>query len=466
MSGRCTVFVGDGAWRVVCVNGEGAHRLELNSDDGAALEDRASAVARAVAELGGSGPIVLALPSSWCLSAAIVTDGLGRSGRRQAMAYLLEEQLPLSAEDAVADYVEQPGGAMGVCAEVDRLSPVIAALESAGLSVVHVCPAALLAGARWVERRGDADAVVVRLGGAADRVGADAGLDLIEIDRRRPSRWWWLTEASSLDERLGAMRGAAGDTAVKLVTGGALPGALMADGLDVMCVDEDGDDAAAWQGARVLAGEAGPWIELRRDRLAAAGRGRVYRAQGLALAGALALLLLCVIGVTYWRGSAYERQAADYDAQVVAVYKQALPTAGPPPPGAALVRMKSELATLRGIGGQAAATNNPNAEPLYPDSALTHLHDVLTALPRGLRFQVADLSIRSGVIRVTGKASDIETPERLTAALRATGRYEVTPPNVTALGPYEVDFDFSATPIKAGPTSAPRAANNTERARP
>lgn len=450
MSGRCTVFVEDRAWRVACVGEPGVVVRAVVCEDDADLLTRARAAAAEYDQLGGAGPVVVALPSHWCLSATIATDALGRGARRRAMAYLLEEHLPLSAEDAVADYAEHRSRALGVCAELDRLRPIVEALEQAGLDVAHLCPAALLAGACYADPHPDADGVLVS--------PTDADLatpaDLVQLDRGVPLRWWWLTDEVALAEQLDALGGQAEERPIKLVvnTPSGMPDAPGCDW--VTCETTEPDAAAASHAAKVLAGDAAAWIDLRRDALAAPGRYQAYQRPAALLAAAVALLLSCVIGVTAWRAAQYGQQADAFNAAQADAYKQAFPDAQGVPAVGVRNRLLSEQRKLEGLGGRAtngSHARSTNTEPLHPTSALTQLHDVLSALPtnqpESMRYQIQALSVQPGKVRIDGRAISSVVPEQLANALRQTGRYDVDPPSPRLLGDASWGYDFEARPI-------------------
>src|SRR5690606_25478069 len=58
---------------------------------------------------GGDG-VVLAIPSAWALAAPVSAEGLPKKGQRQAILYRLEEKLPVSAEEVVADHLPTADG--------------------------------------------------------------------------------------------------------------------------------------------------------------------------------------------------------------------------------------------------------------------------------------------------------------------------------------------------------------------
>src|SRR5688500_17692659 len=134
----------------VCAAGEGFKAFkatDLAAPPGSPPAEVADAAAAALAALGyAGGGVMLALPSAWCLCAAIRLDDLPARNNRQAMTYRLEEKLPLSAEDVVADFLPIAGAAaLGVCVDKRTLAPLVQALESRGVAVEAVCPASLLA---------------------------------------------------------------------------------------------------------------------------------------------------------------------------------------------------------------------------------------------------------------------------------------------------------------------------------
>src|SRR4051794_39396583 len=93
-----------------------------------------------------AGPLVLALPSSWCLAATIDASGLPPQDRKAAV-YRLEDVLPLAAEDVAADVVTSHDArrALGVCVRIDRLRHLLDALDAANVNVQTITPTAMLA---------------------------------------------------------------------------------------------------------------------------------------------------------------------------------------------------------------------------------------------------------------------------------------------------------------------------------
>ncbi len=448
MSEAFVVVLGDDAWRVGRIADGEVELVDLPHEAGSPVEARVDRAAEQLEALGHAGqPVVLALPSAWCLSAVIAMDDLERSGRRRAMGYRLEECLPISCEDVVADYVEfDKGEALGVCAEYAPLAACVNAFEARGVPVGHLCPAAVLVAAHEAERCADIDGVLI---GHAHEPHAE--YDLIEFRNGKPSRWWWITRDdhavrehvaawASADERPLRLSTVGGDRSV-----GEYVSAIAQVSLE--SGDADATQAAARQAARLLDHAAAPWVDLRRDALAAPGRFRAYHKPVGLLAVAVVLLLVSLSVVAQWRGRQYRALAAQHKHDQRLVFQQAMPDAKRVPVEFMARRLDSERRKLAGVGGK--ATEDVDPAELHPTSALAHLRGVLAHLPGDVRYRVLDLQIRPDLVRVDGEAQSHVEAERVAVALRQSGAYTVEQPKTERLKGRGVSFLFHARPAEA-----------------
>lgn len=445
MDDQCTIFVDDGLWRLAVATEAAVQSHDIDLPDGEPIDTTAQRVSEMLTEHGLVGQVMLALPSGWCLSACVETAGLGRSNRRQSLRYLLEEQLPISAEDSVADFVEHQATALGVAVDTARLSPIVEALQAHGIGVKGICPAAFLTAAGLVQKFGEASAIAMK---------HEGGIDLIELNRQSPSRWWWLPQDASLHDQLARWRETMADDDEDADQWVALGLSDSLDGLDEMDIVladdqvESGDHLAAQYAKQLLAGEVVPWIDLRRDALAAPDRYLQHQKQFGILAAAITFFLLCVIGATFWRGSQYQEHTGEVDSELIGLYKQAMPGQRVPAGGMIVSRLQSEQRRLAGIGGQANTPGASLGEALQQTSALKQLHTVLTAWPSTLRYRISDMTIEPNLVRVNGQAADAVIPDKLAESLRVTGAYQVDPANTRALSDFGFSFGFLARPIK------------------
>src|SRR4051812_21487322 len=134
------------------------------------------------------GPLVLALPSSWCLAATIDVSGLPHQDRKAAV-YRLEDALPLAAEEVAADVVASPETrrALGVCVRVDRLRHILDALDAAGVNVQTIAPAAML---------------VAQAAPAANKpmlvlIGDGGFVDVVAVQNGKPIAWGFSGDAAA-----------------------------------------------------------------------------------------------------------------------------------------------------------------------------------------------------------------------------------------------------------------------------
>lgn len=373
-----------------------------------------SAVAAAVAAVG-AGPVTLALPSSLCLSATVDTTGLPRQGRRSALAYRLELALPLAAEDVAADFLQHPRqrSALGIAVAVAIVRPWVDALESAGVTVAAICPAALLA----IDR--PADGLVAW--------GHGSAVDLFSIVGGQLTNWLTLP-AQADDVRL--YLPAVEVTATRLIDA---PDAV-ADAIGGVRSSADWSTAAT---AAVVAGRR-PRVDLARDGLAPRGRGTAARRALIGVGLAAVVFAAACSGAMLWRAQAYQRRAdADLDRQQQ-TFRQLFP--GRPVPADVRSRLGSEA---RGLVA-------PAAEGGTGPSALAVLHGLLAHLPADVRFQLSEVRVADGQFHVEGTVPTWSDADAVAAAVRAGTGVPVDPPQTSQDGPRAVHF------VLTGSTSADR----------
>lgn len=454
MSNAYTVFIAAEAWAVGAVR-DGHIACESVAFDAdparSGPQARAEALAGKLAQMGRRDePVLLAPASAMCLCAPISTEGLERGKRRQAMAFRLEESLPVSAEEIVADYVcIGKDQALGVCCELSDLAETLDALALAGVNVRHICPMAFLIAADAARELPGADGVLV----AHDDIRS--GWDLVPLASGKPQNWWWLADdGPELDERLTAWA-ASFERAPRLAVLAGDPSALASvvpDGIDVLESDQaEPASRAAREGAKVLAGERSPWADLRRDALAPPQRWGTYRRPVTALVAAMAGLLICISVAMCWRGRGYASLADRYSRRQVAAFREVFADRRVPPD--IETRLRAHHRKLAHLSGRSLGEDELLA--MRSPGALTQLRQILAALPGDVRYRILDLKIEQTRIRVEGEARDYADAERVALALRDSGRYDVELPHTETLRERGVSFDFSARPIQTDKQEAP-----------
>jgi hypothetical protein len=440
-------------WRVVIRKEQGIQVAAVSSEQGATLVDRAGVLQQILQDHGyAQEPIILALPSCDCLSACISTESLDRVGRRRAMAFRLEEQLPISAEEFVADYV--PLGrdrVLGVCTPLADLTAILEQLQRIGVQVHHVLPFSFLACMHVAAEDAGVDGILLLSG--TDSEGP-VQYDLVELRDGAPSRWLWLAEdEDALREELQAWA-RTGESPKRLAVIGEAESSSSTGsnvtGVEPVPVQLSADATAVQSAEEILKDSCSPWIDLRRDSLAPPDRLDVYRKPLGALVAALIVLMVCISVIMQWRGRRYQALAEASRREQAAIYKTTMNTTRVP--AGVLHRLRSERRHLAGVGGK--SLDGIDMQAALPTSALLHLQRILAGLPTDRRFRILDLSIQPDLIRIDGQARSHVEAEKLVVSLREGGEYEVAPPKTQALKDRDgkgVSVLFTAKPIAGAP---------------
>jgi hypothetical protein len=366
----------------------------------------AERLAQELSRLGYTGQgVMLALASTDCLAASIDIAGLPR-GDRKALLYRLEEKLPMPAESVVADFVGSSDHSLGVCIREDAVSPLVHALESCGVAVQSISPAALLA-AQQLTEAGDSQAVLV---GEEDKVSLVATRNGLPIHwsllPARPGDVILQLDMLALESNEQWPLRSCGVDAATL-------GEILASGVSI-----PPRQVTAIAGAAVLEGRLKPWIEFRRGALAISDRLRLHRSALDGLLSTAAIFLICLTLGLLWRAHRYHREAGSADQRMADEFSVAFP--GWPRPSNIKVTVDAEH---RKLGSPASG-----ALPLEArESAVRMLHAILSRLPSDLKFRIESLAFTELTFELQGRVRAFGDVDTMAAAARSTGA-EVPPP--------------------------------------
>lgn len=417
MKQQVVIFIGDGVWRAAAVSA-GAIRWIPCAESSGDLPQRAAQLRGELLAAGcAPQPLLLAIPSNWCLNARISTDKLGRGNRHDALAFRLEEHLPASAEDFIADYVEfDDGTALGVCSDAARLRACVDAFEGAGLAVAHICPLALLAAAHAATGNDANQDLLLRCQNSP-------GCDYIEQRDGKPAAWRWFSPDDPSLQHLAASAGSM----------------------------DAAEEPAARQAAKILEGTAWPPADFRRGALAPATRLHAHRAPLKAVFAALMLLFVSLALAAQWRASRYQAISREQQQKQIEVHKRLFPDQrAPASVKSRLLAEQRKIAALSGNGDEETSRR-------MTASALVQLRDLLKGLSPELQLQIIELNFQPDLIRIEGQALSHVDAERIAAAVRQTGVFEADPPKTDTLKSGDVGFSLiirprtAAAPAKAGP---------------
>ncbi len=455
------------------------------------LKATETSVAEAIHRLGYRGePVVLAVPSRWCLAAALPASDLPRrrgAGRRQSLLlYRLEEHLPAAAESLAADFVDAEGGVddaecdtLGVASDAQRLAAILIALGDAGVHVDRACPTALLAAQSviagrsdrapqlivWVDARGDADLTTYRSGKPAAWTLL-RGRTPIDGDGRTPP-----AVLSTHLRRLVPPGGAAIDGLAVGMPPGSVP-----DGAAVQWTHAEigtAEAAALRAAAAISTGRLEPWVDLMREAGATAGglprpdRWRPLRTPLVAASVAGLAMVACAAAAMAVRAAAYERLTTDMVTQQAGICLKAI--GRPPPPGlTARQRLASEARRLTAASGLGFQAGTAGAEGSTVDvPILAALAGILAALPeRGdPRYRLLEVQLAPDRLLLEGEARAHGDADALARGMRRSlsAWYAIDAPRTQVQTPTAADgaagigdgevvgFAIAGEPLPAAP---------------
>jgi hypothetical protein len=356
--------------------------------------------------------ILLAIPSAWCFSASITTGDLPRRDRK-AMLYRLEEKLPLSAEGVVADFIPHAEQALGVCAKLSAIGPLIEAFEARQIPVQSISPAVMLAAQ---------SAAPVNPGPRVLLCGRNGEVDLIALDGASPVGWAAArADAEDIRRHLQLLCiGVAEDVVLEAIEmDPALVSALEQSLSQKIQVHPGSVQSLALDAAgEVLNGRRRPWIELRRGPLGIDDSIRLYRRSLNATLAAVLVLLLCISATLLYRAHRYGNLAAVSERQMVEAFHEQFP--GWEVPANVRVIVESEH--------RKAAVAASGAAPAGPTrSALLTFDTILGRLPTEGRFAIDRMSFGESNFEMEGMVRSNEQLDGIAQAARQAGM-EVEPP--------------------------------------
>lgn len=451
------ILQGADSWSVGMARSDGEHAdidiVPLDIAVDASPDAIAQAVATVVASTGDEPQrVVLALDAVACLTAALDVEPLPRRERRQAMVYMLEEHLPLAAEDYVADFVEQEGHGqrtgpiLGIASDLTPLTALIEALEHRGIQVEHICPQILLA-LQGLQDPPPSDGLVLWRD--------DERVNLLRLRAGRPIQWR-LPAASAKDLRFHVAMEAAADGHVEQVLAVGLDDALcdavqQAGNFQITRAETPLRVAAAHAARRILRGDVRPLVDLRRDQLAGGGRFARLRRPLTAAAASAALCVIVLTAALFGKSHQYAQLVDEQRSRQHALFSELRPAQQMPVNVHA--RLVSELRQLRDLRG------NQTTIPQAP-SALPLLNSMLMHLPVDLRFRLLEISIDDGRLYLEGQVRTPADAERLAAAIADGGGFTLDAPRTQKLADQGFGFTLNgqATPIVHADTTTGRNA--------
>jgi len=404
-------------------------------------------IRQALQELGWRrGPACLGLPSSMVYSALIECDNLPRKGRRSAMEYRLEEQLPLDAEALTADFLPSSGAkCLGLAVQSAKVRALLDPLTQAGIAVGAIVPTAVLAA--WAGMSGGpvTNYVLVALNGQTE---------VFRLHEGAIQAWYTVGDnAGELARCLEADQLA--NPIDGLVTATVVGSLAALGGESAQCVLYEANlhvvqqlgpwavQSAAGMADKAISGAGEEFVNFRRDTLAPKSpwgqQGQLVR-----MAVGLAVLLVAVITAgLWWRTWQYQDKAQEARTGQRLVYEKLHPST--PVPAMVRRRLEAEQQRLLGVKGQ-------GQEVPQQVSALNTLQRVARALPVGVRYNLQEITIAPETISMEGQSRELGESDAINQSLQIAG-FEMDPARTERLAS-SVGFTLSG---KVRPPKGPPA---------
>jgi hypothetical protein len=373
---------------------------------------------------------VLIIPDSWCMAANIETKNLPRKHRVQAMDYMLEDKLPLAAEDFVADYLHcgQNGSVLGVGCEVHRLSDLITAFESNGFLISQVYPMALFVLQNMTDEYKEADGVLIQM---------NDHYNFIRLSEGRPSTWARM--GNNINEVMLQLlfhgQGIGEPLRLLLVNVDPRDESVISKIPDydiinniMMTVQSNGSDI----GEDTIINKNEPWINLRTGKLALPHRYRILRRPLLIFYISAILLLISLNTVFYYRAHQYK----DFMAATNQNHSELI-TGDDRAPQQVMAQLQYEYKKLSAMEGISDITST--------DSDLKTLYEIMRRLPSDLKYNIHEMRIEQQRILIEGESLSHSEASVIANALGKNPRMKVGMPRTRKLKSEGVRFTIESS---------------------
>lgn len=448
-------FVVPGGANPSGANPSGADSFETITLDSTAPESLAEQASTLIDSKGGK--VFLAIRSDQAMAANLPIASGKLRGDREALTFLLEEQLPVGAEQIVADFVTSENHALGIAVETQAYRPLILALEQAGLQVQAIAPAATILAQEICKSTSDEDDFVL--------LDGTDGWELFQLQGGAPTHWWF--QSSSMAEA---------PFQTELLTASALAGRPLrlrtfadADieipGLEVVKADTAASrqttfEARIHDGLRHVAdGSEKLWFDLHRGQLAIGDPLRELRGPMRMLAIAILCLMFAAGAAAYLRANRLEAQMQQLQQSQRALFAEALPSQKVAH-GGILSRLKSHVKSMRG------ARDRTQDIELAPSAVLV-MQRLLNALQEADEFEVRETAIENGQIDVDLAVPTFSDVNGIIESLQSHG-FRMSPPSSSQEGDLvlsrllgNVPDDLLGDPATAAPQEQGSSSNGS-----
>jgi hypothetical protein len=394
----------------------------------------ADEVAQAVVEFASGAALdlehlVIAVQSDSVLFASINKSDADRIKTNGSLRYALESVLPVDAESIVVDAFPRPLRAdhpelLAVAMDVIRIGSLVEAVERLRCNVQFIVPYSMLMVEHAVADKSlPCPSISIWLPSDPQ---PNSQAEIIVIDASHTVRNWQLTEmnADAISRSLSFIgEEYSAFPVLVLGTNNKLVQQLQFIREGVAAQRIEGEQLARMRTATLLSGRDEPWIDLRRDQLAASDRLRRHRGPLARLVFAMMVLLLTICGTLLWQASKYQSLIEQVEQKQQDLFRSAFP--GQRVPSAILGRLRSEHAKAMGVRRLADSKSpSPSVLKIFPA--------IMDSLAVDFPFEVKEIRMEAGKVSIELELLSQEDAGHVAAALAKNG-FVVEPPATTLI---------------------------------
>jgi type II secretory pathway component PulL len=415
--------------------GASVHEMERVADRSVSPAELASAVAQYCSARDPRCQLVIALHATSVVSATLPATANANKTDRRALLYELESSLPFDAEDATADFTGDATQLIGVAVRTSMLLPFIENVESRGMQVISIFPAATGAAQEYAGSGGD-QCLAWR---------TDGSVELVACAGSQIRHWSHLADSSVATARTVQIEDLGG---VRLVLDPQVETSDFA--AEIGAVSESVASMPAQVSsfaASVLAGNVTPWIELRRDALSNGDPNRPYRKSLNRLLIAAAGLLILFSLACWYRAKSYDAQAVKFADQQQALFKQVFPN----------IRTNAPMSRLKSEHARFVSSRQTNSSVELPISAIEPTVRMLESLPPDLAVKYTEFRMENGKLDISAEVRSFTDATSFAQSLEQVG-FDVIQEPLQQLAPGRVSTKLRGartTGKNAGSRSTP-----------
>lgn len=463
----------------VSISFQDTYSSEEDEDNQPSVEEKVTrhvdAITSELKDVGYRGEeVLLAMGSSFCLSATQSMENLSQYRQRSILLYDLEQWLPVAAEDYTADFVMHKKEAFGVAVVTADWRLLVDRLERQGITIRSISPTALIAIQKYSGQQDHANTKSSEKSTSSHAstlpkntqenqiviLEKDGFLDMVWLHGRKPIRWrHFLTSAKFLRAEIDAalLEFHASYTMIPVSLSEEMLHTLQQIPNVTLVTQNHSSkilELVIESSEEVASGKFCPWIELRRDALVTGDRYRFIRGPLGVLYSGVLIFLLALSAALWLQTQNYDAQIAKYCQKQEQLFHKVFPKQQPP--RGIVSRLESEKLKIVGL------SDNDKNELKTPSSLLI-LYEFLVSLPTDTRFRILELGFIDGRIEIDSEVRSHGDATKLTTVMQSVG-FDIEPPKTQQVNKRVVSARiFGRYEEKAERTSINRANTTTKR---